>query len=467
MSDLTVKIVPSAAPQILWQAIVWSKGLLRRAQVTRAAAYGIMGASWGFVAGPVTAVLIASFFTPEVQGYYYTFSSVLAMQILLELGLSDIVKYFAAHEWAKLSLDPQGWIVGDADALSRLVSLGRASFRWYFMCGVIAAFVVGTAGYVFFSRSPDVGITWVAPWFALSVLSGVSMVLIPVWSLLEGCNQVSQVYFFRMIGAIIRNLFIWAAMVLGFRLWTAAAGTAAILVWSGGFLFWRYRRFLRPFFSQPTGPRVNWRGEIWQVQWRTALSYLNTFFISYLFIPILFHFHGSVVAGQFGMTWSIAAVLGGVAVMLSTPRGPQFAMMIARREYKALDQLLYRIIAAALGVLLLGGLVAWLLVYALNVLNHPFAARLLPPLATALLLFGIMAAIALHPTSVYLRAHKKEPYVVISFTQGVLISLSSLVLGSQFGAVGVAVAYLGTNLILLPWQLAIFYRCRREWHAVV
>jgi O-antigen/teichoic acid export membrane protein len=142
-------------------------------------------------------------------------------------------------------------------------------------------------------------------------------------------------------------------------------------------------------------------------------------------------------------------------------------MMRSRGEYKALDQLLYRIIAVALGVLLLGGLAVWLLVYSLNILNHPFAARLLPPLPMALILLGIAVASALSPASVYLRAHKKEPYVLISIVSGFLIGLSSLILGKQFSAMGVAVAYLGSNLILLPWGLAIFYHCRREWHAVV
>ena len=453
--------------QALSQAISWVKNLLRRAQVTRATGYGIIGAGWGLVTGPVTAIFIVSYFTPEEQGYYYTFSSVLALNFLFELGFSNIVKYFAAHEWAKLSLDPQGRIVGDADALSRLVSLGQASFRWYLLGGVIVAFGIGAAGYIFFSRSPDVGVTWVVPWLALSILSGINMMLTPVWSVLEGCNQVSQVYSFRMFGSIARTLFIWVAVVCGARLWTASAGVVAILLWSIIFLFWRYRSFFGPFFSKPSGPRVSWWGEIWQVQWRTAMSYINTFFISYIFTPVLFHFHGSVVAGQFGMSWALAVTVGSVASMWSTPRGPQFAMMIARREYKALDQLLYRIIAVALGVLLLGGLAVWLLVYGLNILNHPFAARLLPPLPIALIVLGIAVANSLSPMSVYLRAHKKEPYVLISIAAGVLIGLSSFILGKQFSAIGVAIAYLGSNLILLPWGLAIFYYCRREWHAVV
>ena len=440
-------------------------GLLRRAQVTRATAWGIVTVGWRVLAGPVSITLIITRFTPELQGYYYTFASVLALQVFVELGFSRIVTYFAGHEWAKLSLDPQGRIVGDADALSRLVSLGQAGSRWYLMGGTIVAVGLGAAGYVFFSLSPDVGIVWEAPWFALSILSGMKLALTPVWSLLEGCGQVSQVYSFRMVGALLGSLAAWAAIVLGAGLWTTSVATAVYLVWSATFLALRYRRFFQPFFSKPTGPRVSWRREIWQVQWRTALSYMSGYFASQVFTPVLFHFHGPVVAGQFGLTWSIIGVIAGAAAMWSAPRGPQFAVMIARREYWAIDQILYRIIAVALGVFLLGGTAVWLLIYGLNWLNHSFAARFLPPLPVALLLLGIVVANGLAPTSVYLRAHKREPYVAISLASGVLIGLSSWVLGSRFGAIGVAAAYLGANLVLLPWALAIFIRRRREWRA--
>ncbi|MBU1932043.1 hypothetical protein KJ965_05105 [Patescibacteria group bacterium] len=453
--------------QILSQTILRGKELLRRAQVTRATFYGVMTVGWRLLTGPITAILIIAFFTPELQGFYYTFISVWALQIFVELGFSNIVTYFAGHEWAKLSLDQRGRIIGDANALSRLVSLGQSTFRWYLMGGMVVIFGVGAAGYLFFMHSPNAGVTWMAPWFALCILSGINLMLLPVWSLLEGCNQVAQIYIFRMVGAILSSSAVWAAIYLGAGLWTGSISVAVLLCWSAIFLVWRYRHFFKPFFSSPSGLRVSWWGEIWQVQWRTAMSYLSGYFTSQVFTPVLFHFHGPIVAGQFGLTWSIVMAVANFAGMWSGPRGPQFAVMIARKEYKAIDQILYRIIAVALGVLLAGGLAIWLLVYGLNILNHPFAARLLPPLPMALLLMGIVLGGVLQPTSVYLRAHKREPYMVLSIVMGIMIGLSSLILGRKFGAIGVASAYLGSIIILFPWNLAIFLNCRRKWHGNV
>ena len=463
MSDLGVKIKPYPL-QMISKVIDRCKALLRRAQVTRATFYGIISVGLRFITAPVTAILIMARFTPDLQGYYYTFASVLALSVFVELGFSRIVTYFAAHEWAKLSLDPKGRIVGDADALSRLVSLGQATCRWYLIGGMTVIFGIGTAGYVFFLKSPNVGLAWTFPWFALCMASGINLALMPVWSLLEGCNQVAQIYLFRLVGVVLSALSVWGAIYLGAGLWTGSISITVLLIWSAIFLGWRYRHFFEPFLTRPTGPRVSWWSEIWQVQWRTALSYMSGYFTSQVFTPVLFYFHGPIVAGQFGMTLSVVGAIGAFAAMWSAPRGPQFAVMIARKEYKAMDQLLYNIMKAAIVVFLLGGLSVWSAVYALNVMDHPFAARLLPPLTIAILLLGIMVGNALTPASVYLRAHKREPFVAISIAGGVLVGLSALVLGSQFAAVGVAVAYLGSNLILFPWNLSIFYRCRREWH---
>ena len=75
----------------------------------------------------MTLLVIASYFSPELQGYYYTFNSVLTLQVFVTLGLSAVIVQFAAHEWSKLDLGKRGEIVGDSVALSRLMSLGQIS----------------------------------------------------------------------------------------------------------------------------------------------------------------------------------------------------------------------------------------------------------------------------------------------------------------------------------------------------
>ena len=116
-------------------------------------------------------------------------------------------------------------------------------------------------------------------------------------------------------------------------------------------------------------------------------------------------------------------------------------------------------------VMLFGAIIAWLLVYGLNAINHPWANRILPPSVIAVLIMGIIIANALGATSVYLRAHKKEPYMIVSAVVGICTGLSALLLGRYFSAMGICLSYLLCNLfIAFPWSLVIFFRCRKQWH---
>lgn len=445
---------------------VFLQWLIPKAEVNRAVLYGVLTNVWSTASGPVTLLLMASYFSAEIQGYYYTFGSVLALQVLVQLGLGTVITQFAAHEWARLGFGKHGEIVGDSAALSRLVSLGQLALGWFAIGGVLVAVGLGVGGYIFFSKSTYPGIDWVGPWFLLCVLSGMRVWLLPIWSLLEGCNQVSQVYAYRMIEGILRSPVIWCAILLGAELWTPAISTAVLLVWGAVFLGRQYLPFLRTFFCSIEEPRLSWRFEIWPMQWRIALSWLSGYFIFSLFTPILFHYHGPVVAGQMGMTWTLIATVAITATAWVKPRAPKFGILIAKEEYAALDRLFFRVASVSIGVLLVGASAVWGGIYLLNAIDYPLAERLLPPLPAGLFLLAHVLMQITYPLSVYLRAHKQEPYVGVSVITAVLTALSTWCLGSRFGAVAMGTGYLAiVAFVTLPYAVIVWFRCRSVWHS--
>ena len=118
--------------------------------IDRAVFFAISGKIWTMAAGLITTLLIASFFPPELQGYYYTFFSVQAMQVFAELGLGTVITAYASHEWSKLGFDTQCKLTGDPDAKSRLISLGRFALRWYLVAGITVAIFLTIGGFIFF-----------------------------------------------------------------------------------------------------------------------------------------------------------------------------------------------------------------------------------------------------------------------------------------------------------------------------
>ncbi len=105
--------------------------LSRHLGVSRAVVFSVLLKLWQGCAGLLGLFLISTYFAPEVQGFYYTFASLVALQSFVELGLYLVISNVASHEWSQLSLSKDGGIEGNPQALARLVSLGRFVFNWY------------------------------------------------------------------------------------------------------------------------------------------------------------------------------------------------------------------------------------------------------------------------------------------------------------------------------------------------
>ena len=440
--------------------------LLKWLEVDRAVMFAVLSKVWSLFAAPITLLLISLYLKPEVQGLYYTFLSLVAMQSFVELGFCIVITQFASHEWARLYLDDSGFISGDERARQRLISLGRLVFKWYACASIIFVLLVGGGGYLFLSQSPDLGISWKGPWFSLMVVAGLQLWALPFLSLLEGCNQVHTIYRFRFVQGVFISLAMWMAMSLDFGLWMAIAGVGAGLIATLYLILIVYRKFFQPFFTFKPEQEIHWKEEIWPMQWRLALGGSMGYFMVSIYTPVMFHYHGPVVAGQMGMTWQLVTALGSLAMAWVATKVPRFGILVAKKNYTELDRFFFRTSGISMGVISLGAVLLWLLVYGLNYFEHPLAQRLLSPLPFGLFIVGTVLGQIAQCQSAYLRAHKKEPFLLYSFVYGLLNGIVVWFLGSRFGAIGASVGYLSVmTLVSVPLGSYIWITCRRKWHA--
>jgi hypothetical protein len=439
--------------------------ILQRGAVDRAVFFGVSVKVWGIITGPVTLMLIASRFSPVLQGYYYTFGSILALQVFIELGLGVVIIQFASHEWSRLRVDEHGKVTGDPESLSKLSSLANVASKWYMVGGFLVALGLGFGGYLFFSRSPAPDANWVAPWLVLCAFTGVNIFFVPFFSLLEGCNQVSNLYIYRFFEGLFSSISIWIAIYAGAKLWTAPISSLVIVICAGVFLGSKYRVFLKSIISsRSNGPAIAWRRDILPLQWRIALSWISGYFAFSLFTPVLFHYHGPLIAGQFGMTWSVVGFIGSISTSWIAPRVPQFGMLIASGDYKKFDDLFRRVTIIVWLITALLAICCWACIYLLNIFDYTFAKRLLPPLPAGILIFSqVLFTISL-PFSLYLRAHKKEPLMFLSVLYGISVGFSALILGKYYSVNDVLFGYLVINMISLPIVVFIWRKLKKEWH---
>lgn len=436
--------------------------VLRLLEIDRAVFYVLLLRGWQFLAGPVTALLISFYFSSDLQGYFYTFASLLALQSFLELGFHVVILNVASHEWSRLRIDDHGLIAGDEDARSRLISLGRLIAKWYAVVSALFVVAVGAAGIAFFYGSPLPMSEWLWPWCALVVLTGASLWALPFHALLEGCNQVTEVNRFRFWQALAGNAVVWICIPLGAQLWTCVAIAIVKLIWEAVLLGGRYRRFFQHFFSPPSGATIPWKLELWPLQWRLAVQGFFSYFAFWIFTPAMFRY-SPAVGGQMGMSWTVLAAIQAASLAWVQTRAPKFGTLIAEQKYDELDALFRRLSFLSLGIVTAGGAAFWGFVYVLHSLRHPLADRVLPLDSLGLFTIAIIVLHVPHCQAFYIRAHKREILLFAGVFSSIAIGVLVWVLGSEYGPMGAAVAYLSVvALFVLPYQTFVWRRLRQE-----
>jgi len=436
----------------------------------RAIAFTVMARFWSALAGLVTVLLIARFLTPNEQGYYYTFFSLVALQIVFELGFSFVVTQLAAHERAQLTFTPDGRVEGNSVVHSRLASVLQKSIRWYSVAAVLMAATLLPAGLHFFGTHQHAGVAvaWKSPWCLLVVAAALTFQMDPVFAFVEGCGFVLQIARMRLVQALLGSLLAWAAMATHHGLYSPAMvilGQAAVQV--ALLLTPRLGRLLKSLLSHPVeGNSVDWRREIWPFQWRIAITWLSSYFIFQLFNPVLFAYQGPASAGRMGMSLSIASSIGSVGLAWMSTKASPFGNMVARGEIAALDKLFFRTLWQST-VLLLTGSAGFFLCLVIG--GHTFpklAMRVLPPWAFGLLLLTTVMNHVVFSEALYLRAHKREPLLVQAVAIAIILGISTLLLGRVGGATAVTVGYFMFGGVLsLALATHIFVTKRRVWHS--
>jgi len=458
MSEIQVK--DSGASEIRY----WIRHVLG---LDRAVGFSVLARFWSSAAGLVTVALIARFLSPAEQGYYYTLGSLVALQIIFELGFSFVILQLASHERAQLSISTDYEISGTQAAHDRLASVIQKSVRWYSVAAALMAATLLPAGFYFFSHHQPAGqaIAWQLPWSLAALMAALNFQLDPFLSFLEGCGYVPQVARTRFIQSVIGSLLAWMALASHHGLFAPAM---MLLGTASGSLIWLFgkRKLLLGLLKHPSGTnRIRWDQEVWPFQWRIAVSWFCGYFIFWLFNPVLFAYRGPVEAGRMGMSLSLTNAILNIAVSWVSTKSAPFGMLIARKEYQQLDRTFFRALWQSSAVSVAGALTAWLGTILLNVQHIRFAQRLLDPSSIALLMIYMITNVLVFAEAYYLRAHKQEVLFVNSLVGAIVVTFCTLIFGRLYGARGIVISCCIGNLLGLAWSTQKFRKYRRVWHS--
>src|SRR5581483_3090853 len=434
----------------------------------RAIAFSVLARFWSSAAGLVTVALIARFLSPAEQGYYYTFGSLVALQILFELGFSFVILQLASHERAELSISSDYQITGNPVAHARLASVIQKSVRWYSVAALFMATTLLPAGFYFFSTHQHSGelVHWQLPWCFSALMAALNFQLDPLLSFLEGCGYVPEIARLRFLQSVTGSLLAWVALTTHHGLF---APSMLLLGMASASLVWllRKRKLLLELLRHDSGThRIVWSEEVWPFQWRIAVSWFCGYFLFWIFNPVLFAFRGPVEARQIGMSLSLANAIQAVAVSWVSTKSAPFGTLIARKAYHQLDQKFFQALKQSSTVSIAGALCAWLGCVFLNVRHFRFANRLLDPIALGILLLYMLVNVVISAQAYYLRAHKQEVLFTNSVVGDIAVTTCTFLFARHYGAIGIVVSCCVLNLFGLVWSTHKFLKYRELWHRV-
>jgi hypothetical protein len=402
--------------------------------------------------------------SPSEQGFYYTFGSILAIQVFFELGLNQIIMQLVSHEVAQLHEDESGQLTGHVAHLDRVASIVELTNRWYAVAAILFAVVCGVLGIFFFhQKESDLRVSWLLVWIILVGITSVNLWISPKLAVMEGCGKVGHVARLRLMQSVIGYVIFWLALYFGAGLWVAFLLPLAAAVFSSYWLRYRAPQ-LRTFSYRKYSPdnQVNWRGDILPLQWRIGLSWASGYLIFSLFTPMVFINQGAIAAGQLGIALAIFASISTVGISWISAKAPNFVMLIAHGQRKELDLLFKQLIIRSTMLIALCCMGFLVVLQYLSYINLSIVHRIAPLEVLSLMAITTIVNSLIFGMATYMRAHREEPMLAQSIVVG-LLTATAVYLGSNYGVFVMMFLYMAITIIIaLPWTVLLFIRYRRR-----
>lgn len=421
--------------------------------------------------GLFSVFFISKYLSDTEQGFYFTFASIIALQVFFELGLTNIITQYVAHEMSKLKWEDNGFrIIEDHFYKSRLASLLRFCFKWYSFLSFLLFFVLNFVGYIFFSTFEDksLDISWEIPWALVVIGTIAKLFQSPFMSFLKGLGkveQMSEISFWQQLIILISTC---VGLMLGWGLYVMGVGyVLSVVVW---FLYVFKSDLFQIFLDlkrTKITARVNYKKEIFPFQWKISLSWISGYFIFQLFNPVLFATEGAVVAGQMGLTLSVLNAIQAFSMSWINTKVPLYSSLIAQGKYEKLNLIFNKTLRQQTFVsfILLASMFLVIIVLdftQLSIGEGPIVNRFLTGIPLILLMFTIILNNYISSWATYCRCFKKEPFLMNSIVIGLSCMSSTFTLGNYFGLWGIVIGYTFIRILSLFWSRNIYINFKNK-----
>jgi hypothetical protein len=421
--------------------------------------YSLLLRTWNVASGALLVFLVPMFLTPQEQGYYFTFSSIIALQVFFELGMNFVLTQIVSSDRPFVEISGNE-LIGAGDRVDRISKVFKLSLRWYSvtMCAFLIVMVL--FGFTFFRlEGQNDLVRWETPWILLAILSAFNLFISPFLSIFEGLGFVGEIARMRLFQSVASSILMVIVFWGGGGLFVACIPALMSAVFGTLWLALRLK-FIKSIFiikHNATESNFNWRNDILPLQWRVSVSWISGYLIFSLYNPIFFSKFGSVVSGKIGLILAVYSALLTLSISWVNANLPKMSGLAATGQIKTLNNTFYKLMRISVSINFITGFFFILAIYFGKGIGIPIMDRF-PGVDTVFYIYLIFFLQLISGClALYVRAFKQELFVVSSVATA-LISFFSLYFGAYFSLNTAIICCLFGNLLACLWTTSIFVR---------
>jgi hypothetical protein len=412
---------------------------------------------WSVVAGLVMVIITSTRFSPEKQGYYYTFNSLIGLQAFFELGLNFVLIQLVSHDAIHLADTTTPEL--RQSAIDRIGLLYRTVHRWFALSGLAFAILIGIGGLLFLKRGGGVAQwEWAGAWLLLVVPASFNLYFSPQLSISEGLGNVAAVARLRLVQSVIGYALCWIVLAFSSTLWALPCIAASVALSSA---WWLHRRSGLHALAERRSPEAtgySWRREIFPLQWRIGMSWMSGYLLYQIFTPLVFAHRGAAEAAMIGLSLAMFSNIALISMSWLSATVPKLSGLVASGERAELKARFKRLTLQSLACQMAGCIGLCCFVAVGRYWGFSIMHRFLPTSDMVFLSVTSTANVAIFSLATFMRIHKEEPMLWNSVVCGLLVCAVTF-LTSFHGAWFVVCGYMIVIVFVsLPWAAILFLR---------
>ena len=421
--------------------------------------------AWRLISGPLMLLLIPLYLTEEQQGYWYLFGSVAALSTFADLGFSNIILQFSAHEYASLKIGNEGLLEGQSENIKKMGSFLRFVIRWLSTICAIVYPIIFIVGIYFLVRDKVLSVYFI-PWIIYSIGSLVNFFNNSILSFIEGMDQISKIQKSRLIVAIINSVVVISSLLLHLNIYALAFG----IILSASFMFITifktFGKILKQLWKESVDFSYPWKKEILPLFKKYVLSFASGYFLFQIYTPLMHYFHGPIYSGKIGISMSLVTAMFTFSTIFVYTITPRINMLIEKKDWLELDKIFNkRLMLSGIAYLFIACcFFVFINLFSEISLINKIVSRFLPWQGLVILISAYFIQVFINSWAVYLRGHKIEPYWYTGIVSAVWVFVITVLIGKFMSPDYFFLGLLSSYIWGTPWSYIIYRNWKKKLH---